>query len=50
MTYPTLVRITNPYQFNHSKTVEIKSQEDWESWLKTIQANGYRVSILERAQ
>ena len=49
MTYPKRVRITNPYQFNQHKIVELQSQADWESWLKTIEANGYRVVVLEAA-
>ena len=50
MTYPKRVRITNPYQFNQHKIVELQSQADWESWLKTIEANGYRVVVLEAAE
>jgi hypothetical protein len=49
MTYPKRVRIINPYQFNQHQIVEPKSLSDWQGWLRTIEANGYKVVILETA-
>lgn len=50
MTYPKRVRITNPYEFNQHLIVEPESLIDWQSWLRTIEANGYKVTILEAAE
>ena len=49
MNYPKRVRITNPYGFNQHHIVEPKSLADWQGWLRTIEANGYKFVILEEA-